>query len=216
MRLRILILQTQTLFGKALCALLASDEDLEVIGNISGIAELERFRDQPEGPTSHEHPSILLLDLDNYHDGPIVRLVDAIRTVLQTMPLCALAEHFSPIDVERSLDAGIGGLILKDVQPAELIRALKLVAQGDAYVDSRVAGFLLCKRSIDMNAKPALTVRETEVVRLIADGLSNKEIGVRLALSEKTVKSHLGHIFSKLKISGRTRAAIHALKTGLA
>jgi DNA-binding NarL/FixJ family response regulator len=207
MRLRVLILETQTLFGKALCALLASDDELEIIGHIGGVAEL--------APHVH-NTDILVLDLDNHRDAPIARLVDAIRATLQTAPLCALAEHLTPTDVERGLDAGIGGLILKDIQPAEFIQALRAVAGGDAYVDPRAAGSLLRRRTSDSAPSAALTLRETEIVRLIADGLSNKEIGARLTLSEKTVKSHLGRIFAKLKITGRTRAAIHALKTGLA
>jgi DNA-binding NarL/FixJ family response regulator len=205
MRIRVLVLETQTLFGKALCALLAFDEELEILGDICRLAELQAC-DPP--------PDVLVFDLDN-HEGPVHRLVDEIRAVLQSARLCATAEHLSPVDVERGLNAGISGLMLKDVQPAEFIRALKLIAQGDAYVDPRVAGSLL-RRPAPASATIALTLRETDIVRLIADGLSNKEIGARLTLSEKTVKSHLGRIFAKLKISGRTRAAVYALKTGLA
>jgi DNA-binding NarL/FixJ family response regulator len=205
MSIRILVLETQTLFGKALCALLALDEELDVLADARSIAELHACDPLPD---------VLVLDLDN-HAGPIRDLADALRAALQSVRLCAIAERLGPADVQRGLDAGLAALILKDVQPAEFIRALKLAAQGEAYVDPRVAGSLL-RRSPIASPAVALTARETDIVRLIADGLSNKEIGVRLALSEKTVKSHLGHVFAKLKISGRTRAAIHALKTGLA
>lgn len=203
-RLRIVILETQTLFGKALGAILAFDEELEILGDVHGIAELAEYGHVAD---------LLIIDLDN-HAAPIRDLVDAVRVVLRSARLCALAEHLSPNDVERCLDAGIGGLILKDVLPAEFIRALKMIAQGDAYVDPRVAGSLL-RRQTSSSVPIALTARETDIMRLIAQGLSNKEIGTSLTLSEKTVKSHLGRIFAKLKISGRTRAAIQALKTGL-
>jgi DNA-binding NarL/FixJ family response regulator len=203
-RLRILIFETQTLFGKALGAILALDEELEILGDVRGIAELGE---------NDQATDLLIIDLDN-HTEPIRDLVDAVRAVLRSARLCALAEHLSPNDVERCLDAGIGGLILKDVLPAEFIRALKMIAQGDAYVDPRVAGSLL-RRQAPSSLAVALTARETDIIRLIAQGLSNKEIGAHLTLSEKTVKSHLGRIFAKLKISGRTRAAIQALKTGL-
>jgi DNA-binding NarL/FixJ family response regulator len=204
-RLRVLILETQTLFGKALCALLAFDADLEILGDVRGIAEL-----QPYDPA----PDILIFDLDNYSE-PIRDLVDDVRSALSSARLCAISEHLSPNDVERCLESGISGLILKDVLPAEFIRALKMIAQGEAYVDPRVAGSLLRRKAVSPIAAVTLTPRETDIIRLVALGLSNKEIGVRLTLSGKTVKSHLGRIFAKLKISGRTRAAIQALKSGL-
>lgn len=204
-RYRILILETQTLFGKALCTLLALDEQLDILGDARDIAELQTYDPAPD---------ILILDLDN-HSEPIRDLIDDVRAALSSARLCAISEHLSPNDIERCLDFGISGLILKDVMPPEFIRALKMIAQGDAYVDPRVAGSLL-RRQAAPNAAVTLTPRETDIIRLVAQGLSNKEIGLRLTLSGKTVKSHLGRIFAKLKISGRTRAAIQALKTGLA
>jgi len=204
MRYRILILESQTLFGKALSALLAFDEELDVLGDVRGVAELQAYDPAPD---------VLILDLDN-HSEPIRNLIEAVRAALSSARLCAIAEHLSPNDIERCLEAGIGGLILKDVLPAEFIRALKIIAQGEAYVDPRVAGSLL-RRQASASIAVALTARETDIIRLVAQGLSNKEIGLRLTLSGKTVKSHLGRIFAKLKISGRTRAAIQALKTGL-
>jgi DNA-binding NarL/FixJ family response regulator len=92
-----------------------------------------------------------------------------------------------------------------------------MVADGETYVDPRVAGGLLRRRSLS-NGRPdvdELSVRETEVIRLIAEGLSNKEISGRLSLSEKTVKNHISRIFSKLHIYTRAQAAVHAIRTGL-
>jgi DNA-binding NarL/FixJ family response regulator len=122
-----------------------------------------------------------------------------------------------PEIMQRCLAAGAEGYIIKDVTPAELMRAVKMVAGGDAYVDPRVAGGLLRRRSLS-NGRPdldELSVRETEVIRLIAEGLSNKEISARLSLSEKTVKNHISRIFSKLNIYARAQAAVHAIKIGL-
>ena len=94
---------------------------------------------------------------------------------------------------------------------------MKLIAGGNNYVDPRVAGGWLRRRShgnrrADLNE---LSTRETEVIRLIAEGLSNKEISARLGLSEKTIKNHISRIFSKLNIYARTQAAVHAIKLGL-
>jgi DNA-binding NarL/FixJ family response regulator len=107
--------------------------------------------------------------------------------------------------------------VVKDVPPAELIRAVKIVASGSAYVDSRVAGRVLQGRAGGQRpgAGSELSAREAEVIGLIAEGLSNKEISLRLQLSEKTVKNHVSKIFSKLKISARSQAAVHAIRSGL-
>ncbi|HWZ90575.1 MAG TPA: response regulator transcription factor [Polyangiaceae bacterium] len=205
-RRRILIVESQTLFGKGLSALLASDPDLEVIGDIQSLAELASCQPPPD---------VIVLDLDN-HEGSIRQLADFVRASCASTHLCVIAASLTSGDIERCLDAGVEGLVVKDALPVEFIRATKMVAQGEVYVDPRVAGAIL-RRRLPADITPAeLTVRETEIVRLIADGLSNKEIGARLSLSEKTVKSHLGRIFSKLKISGRTSAAVHAIKAGLA
>jgi DNA-binding NarL/FixJ family response regulator len=104
---------------------------------------------------------------------------------------------------------------VKDVSPAEFIRALKLVGSGQTYVDARLAGGLLRKRGGGGKDIMGLSVRETEVLQLIAEGLANKQIGVRLGLSEKTVKNHISRIFSKLDISARTQAAVHAIRVGI-
>lgn len=205
-RYRLLIIESQTLFGKALSALLADNAELEVVGDAPTIQA---------GLALGVRPDVILLDLDN-HDAPIGPLAEYVRAHAPLAHICAIAATLAPRDIERCLQAGVEGFVIKDALPAELIRAAKMVAQGELYIDPMVAGTLL-RRRLTSDAPPVeLTARETDIVRLIADGLSNKEIGIRLSLSEKTVKSHLGRIFSKLKISGRTRAAVHAIKAGLA
>ena len=99
----------------------------------------------------------------------------------------------------------------------QLLRAIKTVADGQSYVDPRVAGGLLRRRSLNAG-KPdimELSAREAEVLKLIAEGLANKQISARLHLSEKTVKNHVSRIFSKLNISARTQAAVHAIRAGI-
>jgi DNA-binding NarL/FixJ family response regulator len=157
-----------------------------------------------------------LLDLD----GRAVELTEALALCRQAAPqarVCVLSMRPQPELMQRCLAAGAEGYIIKDVTPAELMRAVKMVAAGETYVDPRVAGGLLRRRSMS-NGRPdldELSVRETEVIRLIAEGLSNKEISARLNLSEKTVKNHISRIFSKLNIFARAQAAVHAIKIGL-
>ena len=125
--------------------------------------------------------------------------------------------HLSPEMMQRCLSQGAEAYIVKDISPPELVRAIKTVAGGQSYVDPRVAGGLLRRRSQN-NGKPDimdLSAREAEVLKLIAEGLANKQISARLHLSEKTVKNHVSRIFSKLNISARTQAAVHAIRAGI-
>jgi DNA-binding NarL/FixJ family response regulator len=125
--------------------------------------------------------------------------------------------HLSSEMMQRCLNNGAEAYIVKDISPGELLRAIKTVADGQSYVDPRVAGGLLRRRSLNAG-KPdimELSAREAEVLKLIAEGLANKQISARLHLSEKTVKNHVSRIFSKLNISARTQAAVHAIRAGI-
>jgi DNA-binding NarL/FixJ family response regulator len=125
--------------------------------------------------------------------------------------------HLSSEMMQRCLSNGAEAYIVKDISPPELLRAIKTVADGQSYVDPRVAGGLLRRRSLNAG-KPdimELSAREAEVLKLIAEGLANKQISARLHLSEKTVKNHVSRIFSKLNISARTQAAVHAIRAGI-
>lgn len=205
--IRLYIVEGQVLFAKALCQVFAAERNVEIVGDAQTINEplLAKAR-----------PDVVILDLD----GSNVGLVDALERCRAAVPsarICALTMRPAPEIMQRCLAAGAEGYIIKDVTPAELIRAVKLVASGETYVDPRVAGGWLRRRSngnrrADLNE---LSARETEVIRLIAEGLSNKEISARLNLSEKTIKNHISRIFSKLNIYARTQAAVHAIKLGL-
>ena len=161
-------------------------------------------------------PNLILLDID----GGSVEMGEALGACREAAPqakICILSMRQQPEMMQSCLASGADGYIIKDVTPAELLRAVKLVAGGDTYVDPRVAGGLLRRRSMS-NGRPdlnELSIRETEVIRLIAAGLSNKEISSRLTLSEKTIKNHVSRIFSKWGIFARTQAAVHAIKMGL-
>lgn len=202
--LRLYVIESQVLFGKALCQVFALDSTFQIVG------DAECVRKQP---IAQAKPDVILLDLE----GTSNTLTDVIEECHDAAPqakICLLSMRSQADFVRRCLAAPVEGFIMKDVTPAELITAVKIVAGGMAYVDPRVAGGLLRRRSNgpDLNE---LSARETEVVRLVAEGLSNKEISVRLNLSDKTVKNHMGRIFSKLNITARTQAAVHAIRNGL-
>ncbi len=205
--IRLYVIEGQVLFGKALCQVFAMESDIQVVGDSDSVSV--------PGLTK-ARPDLIILDLD----GSAVELTEALGLCHEAVPharVCVLSMRPQAEIMQRCLAAGAEGFIIKDVTPSELMRAVKMVAAGETYVDPRVAGGLLRRRSMS-NGRPdidELSVRETEVIRLIAEGLSNKEISARLNLSEKTVKNHISRIFSKLNIYARAQAAVHAIKMGL-
>jgi DNA-binding NarL/FixJ family response regulator len=117
--------------------------------------------------------------------------------------------------MQRALSAKAAAYVVKDTSPQMMIEIVHSIARGDYYADPRLAGAMLRRRSGRSNEPNELSSREFEIVRLIADGLSNREIGNRLSLSEKTVKNHVSHILAKLKVNARSGVAVYAVRNGI-
>jgi two-component system response regulator DegU len=117
--------------------------------------------------------------------------------------------------MQRALSAKAAAYIAKDTSPATIPKSCTSIAGGDYYADPRLAGALLRRRSNRSSESTELSSREFEIVRLIADGLSNREIGNRLSLSEKTVKNHVSHILAKAKVNARSGVAVYAVRNGI-
>jgi len=204
---RTLIIEGQALFGKALAHMLALDPFIEVVGDSDALTE---------ALIRTTRPNIILIDID----GGSIELTEAVRmsrAIAPAVKVCTLSVHVQPEVMQRCLNAGVDAYIVKDVSPVEFLRALKSVADGESYVDPRIAGRLLRRNSGDGRVPYSsdLSNREVDVVRLIVAGMSNKEISSSLCLSEKTIKNHVSRIFSKFHCTARTQAAVHALRTGL-
>jgi DNA-binding NarL/FixJ family response regulator len=206
--IRVAVIESQVLFAKALCHALKGDIEFDVRGDADSVrtAQLAKWR-----------PELILLDID----GQAVDVEETMQLIRESCPaarVCVLSTRVEPVVMRRVLAAGADGYVVKDITVPELARAMKTVASGASYVDPRIAGGLL-RRNGSGDRRSGLydlSDREVDIVRLIAEGLSNKEISGRLALSEKTVKNHISRIFSKLNITARTQAAVYAMKTGLA
>ncbi len=205
---RLAIIEQQTLFRKSLCQLLAKDERFLVIPECIETCELSRI--------AAGRPDLVLLDVD-FHKGDPVDAVKFLRESQPNVKICLLSMHAQQDLLARSLIFGVEGYVIKDISPADLNRALLMIFGGDVYVDPRLAGNMLRRLSTRRyRSDPTeLSERETDVIRLIALGLSNKDISEKLFLSEKTVKNHISRIFSKLNVTARTQAAIHAIKNGI-
>jgi DNA-binding NarL/FixJ family response regulator len=205
MRFRVLLVEKQAIIGKALCHLMAADKELDILCDV---------RDIDEQSIATFRPDLLLLDLDAFDEiNSIVEM--SRRASPQTKVAVLTSSAFQPT-MQRCVACGVDGYIVKDVSPAEFIRACKALARGETYFDPRLAGELLRRLRVGVPAQDELSLRESEIIRLIALGLSNREIGAQLVLAEKTVKNHITRIFSKLQVTARTQAAIYAIKNGLA
>jgi two-component system NarL family response regulator len=203
----VVIIESQVLFAKALAGIFADDLEFEVVSD---------YRSPDAALLGAAKPELVVIDLD----GQPTDVASTLGTCAQGAPgarICVLSMQLSSEMMQRCLSNGAEAYIVKDISPPELLRAIKTVAEGQSYVDPRVAGGLLRRRSLNAG-KPdimELSAREAEVLKLIAEGLANKQISARLHLSEKTVKNHVSRIFSKLNISARTQAAVHAIRAGI-
>jgi DNA-binding NarL/FixJ family response regulator len=160
---------------------------------------------------------VVLLDIDlGPGDGLAVLRVLAERD--PPVPTVMLTMFDDPEYVEQAVRAGARGYLLKDVPQAELVRALRAVAAGGAYIQAEVTYPLLVRFARDVRSSadpPDLSEREVEVIRLAARGLANKQIGAALCRSEATVKDHLRNVYRKLGAADRAQAVAIALRTRL-
>jgi len=187
-------------------------DDIDIVGEAeNGIVAVEQVR--------QHQPDIVLMDLVMPEmDGvEATRQVLAISSSTRVIILTSFAEDEQ---VFPAIEAGAAGYLLKDVDPAELHHAIQAVHEGEVQLHPDVMKKLVHRVA---DPQPAvgpthgdLTPRELEVLSLIAQGKSNREIATSLTISEKTVKTHVGNILSKLHLSDRTQAAIYAYKHGLA
>ena len=203
-QLRVFIIEKQLLFGKAVAQVLAADPGVSV----AGIAA------DRESAAIDAGVDVVIVDIDS---DDVDDVVEYFRERAPSTRICLLSMHAQPELMQHCLSAGADGYIVKDSSLQELLAAIKTVGEGSSYVDPRVAATYLRRRSaVHMPYTSQLSPRETDIIRLIAMGLSNRDIGRRLVLSEKTVKNHVSHIFSKLHFTTRSQAAVHAIRNGLA
>jgi DNA-binding NarL/FixJ family response regulator len=201
--LRVLIIEKQMLFAKAVAHVLSADPDVNVVGIASGrdTAVLTKEID------------VVVIDIDN---EKIDDVVEHFKNRSPITRICALSSHAQGELMQHCLSAGADAYIVKDTSLQELLTAIKALGEGKSYVDPRVAASLLRRREPSNWPKSELSPREREIIRLIAQGFSNRGIGQHLALSEKTIKNHVSHIFAKIHCTARSQAAVHAIRIGLA
>ena len=185
---------------------LGLDAELEVIGEAENGAEaIIRARELK--------PDVVLMDLlMPVMDG--ITAIGAIRREMPDVEVLALTSVLEDASVVGAVRAGAIGYMLKDTQADELCRAIKAAAAGQVQLSPKAAARLM--REVRAPESPeSLTERETEVLRLLAQGQSNKEIAHTLTIGEKTVKTHVSNVLGKLGVQSRTQAALYAVRIGL-
>jgi DNA-binding NarL/FixJ family response regulator len=205
MVIRVVVVDDHAVVRQGLASLLATAGDIDVVATAAdGVTALEAAR--------HHLPDVVLMDLQM----PQMDGVQATRLITADCPGTDVLVLTSFSDTERilaALDAGAVGYLLKDAEPHEVLDGVRAVARGESPLHPRAARQLLQARS----ARPAaeLSPREREVLRLVMEGLANKQIARRLDITERTVKAHLTAIFQRIGVSDRTQAALWAQQRGL-
>ncbi len=206
MKIRLLLVDDHAVVRQGLKMFLQSEPDFDVIGEASnGLVAIEMVRQL--------RPDVVLMDLLM----PGMNGVEATTIIRQEMPeteVIALTSVLEDNSVVGAIRAGATGYLLKDTDGPELIRAIKAAFEGQVQLSPKAAARLM--REIRAPESPEkLTEREVDVLRLLAQGLANKQIAHQLVIGEKTVKTHVSNILSKLGLSSRTQAALYATSIGL-
>lgn len=226
--IRVLLVDDQPLFRRAIAALLGDQPDFEVVGQgDNGLAGVELARELD--------PDVVVMDVEM----PVMNGVEAAKIILEQMPrtrvvmltVSEVDEHLMP-----AVELGVHGYLLKDLRPEQLYDMLRSVMRGQTPVSPALVGRLLAElRHSGSAAAPAraamrtgvspapeapgpeqtLSQRELEILRLVADGLTNKEIGKTLVITEGTVKNHVHNALRKLGMENRIQAAAYIVRQGL-
>ena len=207
---RIVLVDDHAIVRLGLRSVLERESDLEIVGEASSLAEALAVVDKVG-------PDIVLMDLklsaSSDYEG--LTLCGQLSSAHPGLGLLVLTTFLDDQLVVRAVHAGARGYVVKDVDTTELVRAIRAVSRGESAFDSRSASAVVRSLNGQSSSKERLTDRELEVLRLLANGLSNIKIGERLFISPTTVKFHVSNIMRKLEVSRRAEAVYAASKQGL-
>jgi two-component system response regulator DegU len=227
--IHVLIADDHQLFREGLKRILNMEEDLEVIGECcDGIQVLEFC--------NREKPDVVLMDINMPVENGVAA-TERLREIFPDVKVIILSIHDDESYVFETLRKGANGYLLKDMEAEALVNAIRSVVEGHAFIHPKVTGKLInqLRRMTHLDESGTLvasgankeagvkyvaredsplTRREAEVLRLMAEGKSNKMIGEYLFISEKTVKNHVSSILQKMEVEDRTQAVINSIKNG--
>jgi DNA-binding NarL/FixJ family response regulator len=212
---RVLVVDPQELFRRGLMLLLEQQDEIEVVGEAEDGAEAV-------ARAGELCPDVVLMEVRL----PVVNGSDAARTIMSCGSGCPakvliLTSSEDDDDLYEAVRAGAAGYLLKDASVPELAKAIRSVVEGHSPVSPSMASKLLsglnslARQADGAQRHPPLTARELEVLRLVARGLSNREVAAELFIAENTVKNHVRNILEKLRLHSRMQAVMHALREHL-
>ncbi|MDF5723628.1 MAG: response regulator transcription factor [Rhizonema sp. PD37] len=200
--IRVLIVDDHSIIRQGLATIINRDPEMTVIAQAEdGKQAINVFREY--------QPDVTLMDL-RMPQMAGVEAITAICAEFKSARIIVLTTYNSDEDIYRGLHAGAQGYLLKDAKPSELLNAIRSVHCGQKYIPPEVGAKLVQRMS-----NPELSERELEVLRSMAQGMSNSDIATALSIGESTVKSHVNRILSKLGVNDRTQAVIVAVKRGI-
>jgi len=209
-QIRVLIADDHAVVRRGLQVLIASEPGMEVVGEAEdGIEALSKARTL--------QPDVILMDLVMPRKDGLEGIVE-IKQEYPDAKILVLTSFAEDDKVFPAIKKGALGYLLKDSSPHELLQAIRDVHRGESSLHPTIARKLIYEISQPSDLPPTeepLTDREVEVIRLLAQGLSNEEIGERLFIAKRTVRTHVGNILGKLHLANRTQAALYALREGI-
>jgi len=210
MAVKVVIADDHVMVREGIKQLLELDGDFEVVGEASDGYECLSVLNEVK-------PDVLLLDI-NMPNMNGLQTLERIRKEKLNVRVLLLTIHNEVEYLEKAKNIGVDGYVLKDSESSVLKKAINTVYRGNTYIQSNMAMMLRERENYMLTYQPeesVLTKREIEVLKLLAEGLFNKEIAYKLLISEKTVKNHVSNIFKKLDVSDRTQAAVYAIRNNI-
>ncbi|MFC1899355.1 response regulator [Chloroflexota bacterium] len=215
-KIKVLVVDDHALFRRGITSVLANQEELEVVGEaLDGLEGIEKAKQLK--------PDIILMDLNMPHCSGL-EAIQALQTGMPEISILVLTVSDKETDLFAAIKFGARGYILKDTEPEALIHAILQIAQGGVIVSPLMATKLLdefkdvtagVEQKPDVEIEADLSPREGEVLQLVSQGDSNRQIAEALFISENTVKTHLRNIMEKLHLANRSQAAAYAVNKGL-
>ena len=210
MAVKIMIADDHSMIREGLKNLLELDGDIQVIAEaVDGEDCLNKLQ--------VVKPDVLLLDI-NMPKKNGLEVLKSLKSKKSKLKVLVLTVHNEIEYLMKAVDIGVNGYVLKDSESAELKKAIFTVAEGESYIQPSLIPALNAKMietNKDAEKIKSLTKRELDVLKLLAVGMYNKEVGKRLEISERTVKNHVSNIFKKLGVTDRTQAAVFAIRNNL-
>ena len=203
--IRVFLVDDHEIVRRGIAELINGEQDLEVVGESGTIA-------QTMGRVAATLPDVVVLDV-RLPDGSGIDLCRSIRSAHPEVACIMLTAYDDDDASYAAVLAGAAGYVLKDILGHNLVAGVRRVAAGETMISlsirNRVVASLSRPQADDDHARPSLTLRESQVLQLIADGLTNRQIGERLSLAEKTVKNYVSGLLAKLGMERRTQAAVY-------